>query len=129
MSALTLWTAAYSFSLNLFRNGDNDKLSFNLSKSEIIWDESGEKEWIKINKQYKALTRLAYLMNLAIGSNITFFLMEAVLYYGTRLDEVFFKETTYDACEVLRFIFFFCNTSAILLFSADVCKQVFKKIN
>lgn len=126
MSALTLWTSAYSFSLNLFRFSDSDKLSFDLNKGEKNCQQDGAKEWIKIYSEYKALARLAHLMNMAIGSNVTIFLMEAILYYATRLDEVFFKETTHDACEVVRFIFFFCNTTAILLFSADVCNQVIK---
>ncbi len=145
MAVLTLWTATKSFALILECSPHEEYLmSVFMSKVQVItlsrhpnYKCTGllaagrETKWGKVKNYLKSLKILSKLINQVFGSNVTIFLLEAVVYYATSFDQVFIESHRVDGGSghqeygaMIRLIFYFTSACIILLLSADVCHQM-----
>lgn len=142
LSALTLHTAAASFSTNVRKSQTEQHGSFHpttpseVNASADMWirkrqsitkQEIQENNWIEISTQFKALKRLSELVNKIGGNNLTCILAVIILYYATSLDELLVVgRPDISYVRLLRLVFFYMNYGGNLLISADICNQVCK---
>lgn len=123
---VTLWTPTYLFSRKLLL------LVNSTETSGIENDHDYEKvlflmeRWMMVQQYYLALKKITKLIDKVAGSVNTCFLLEVILFYSTSFDEVFAERGGKHLCwnKVVRMAFFVCSTCAILLFSANICDQV-----
>lgn len=125
MAVITLWKSSRAFALSLCTCKRSDWL-VHKTGSKILTD-FGEKQviidldylsWYNIREQYKALKIFSEMINRQFGHIVTLYLIKVILYYAISLNKVA------DWIKMLTVILYFCGASAILLFSADVCRQV-----
>lgn len=136
---LTLWSAVKSFSLKLENDIMCQKSSVSSTgksqKLDIIsikesrhtghnyW--SHATSWRSVQHELLFLEKLAKLVNNAIGSHMTWFLMESVIHYATNFDSIFVEAGgNKDLGKLINLFFFLWSTCTILIFAADVCYQV-----
>lgn len=81
--------------------------------------------WENIRKQYNALLQLSILINNAIGTNATLFLLEFIFYYAVVIDsDGIFTNRNPDLRVLLSFTFFIGDAWAIFYFAAETAFQV-----
>lgn len=140
MNILTLWSLSRAFSAMLVQNcvhlrGTKMKWGRIFLARDLIWKlqmEPGQLsrnnkviDWQKIDVYFKSLRNLAGLINNLVGTHLTLFLADNVLYYSTTFHQVFILEwENVDKTKVLRLLFFMCNIAFVFVSSADICKQM-----
>lgn len=139
MLVLTMWSATRSFSIRLESNiifarqsaalkrGSQLNLSLISFQGKVYPKQaSGEAtKWKSIHHDIQFLEKLAKLVNKAIGNHMTYFLMEAVIYYATHFDYILVeRRENKDWGKVLHLFFFLGSAYMIIIFAADVCYQV-----
>ncbi len=112
MSALTLWTEANNLAVRY-------ESYFIISKKSTL-------RWKILHQEYSALKYLSNMINNVIGSNITCFLVSSILEYAMSFDEIISmgKNSTSHWIRWIVVGFYFLSAVAILLVSADICRQV-----
>ncbi len=128
--ALTLWSASYSFAksfgdmhsiksdeLDLQLNGKRGRNELNEKWAEQI----RQNDWQRICMNFKAIRVLSFLVNKALGSNVCWFLGDAILAYSLDLDTIF---TSKDYHKRVGLLFNYFCAFGVLFVSADICKQV-----
>lgn len=83
--------------------------------------EIGGFKWSDVYRQFTVIQRLAMLINIGLGSQVTWYLAEAVMYYSVRLNKFL---TSTDIFVRVDLAIFYFTTFGILIFSADICSQV-----
>lgn len=118
VAVLTLWTCARSFSIFV------NSITQELERDEYLTSLEFHAYWEKVDEYYKALQRLASLVNKTFGYLYASFMIDDVLYYSTSFTEVFIQQRQYDYSSNIRVLFFFTNTAASLVLSANIVRQV-----
>lgn len=118
MGVLTLWTCSRLFSKTL--------------RDDICAREHGDvhyhpvSSWIKIDREYKCLLKLADKINEAIGLNVTCFLVIQILDLSTTFHDAFLLESVIlvQWNKILRLVFYSFFAFTIVYFSVDVAKHM-----
>lgn len=131
MGSITLWTCAHSFAQQLqdemLQQTDDDNAFILMSRKLKTDSQLGAYDTVHNN--YLALKKFTSLINSMFDSNVTCFLLDAVLYYSTSFNEVFIEGVGFtDWNKSFRVLFFFCNMCIALLISAEIvhCMQALK---
>lgn len=80
--------------------------------------------WCQVQEQYYAIKELAMMVNCVFGWMKFCFVLESVLYYSARLDEMFLKNGNFRWADIPANCYLLITTGIGLVLSADVCKQV-----
>lgn len=78
------------------------------------------KSWWDVKKEYVAVKKIADSINILFGHIMACYMVKAILYYAISLNKVA------DWIKMTTVVLYFFGASSILMFSADVCRQVFK---
>lgn len=82
--------------------------------------------WFQVRNHYCAIKKLTAMVNRVFGWVQFCFLLETVLYYSVRFDEMFLeRQNKLNWCDIPVNIYFLMITMTAFLLSADVCKQVY----
>lgn len=134
--SLTLWTTAYSFEQNVLSEMRVLKRksipTCVMESTEIpvdtIFDtfstnqyRNAYRSWSNLYDQYKAIHELSRLINKAMGSLMTCYLGESVMYYSVNCNKIIVARDLYTR---IHLIFFYFNILTIFLLSADICHRV-----
>ena len=122
MATMTLWTETKAFRDMLDRTRYLDKV-LDSSKQGIL-SSLRNTEWQLVRKKYLDLQQLANLINQTIGPNVTFCILETILYYAISLDEVVKHGDYNKVAEALYFIFELVYICLIILIAADIPQKV-----
>ncbi|CAL8072522.1 unnamed protein product [Orchesella dallaii] len=119
--AIPLWLVSRSFSLVV-------------SGKDVVQhmgdynDDEGRKQgkelnsnWQEIYGHFKAIQKLSLAINVALGSLVTWFLAEAIMYYSKNLTDLV---TSTDIFRRINKSSYYGMIVGIFLFSADICNQL-----
>ncbi len=127
MATLTLWTATKDFQETLTSGVqlDNYTQVVDPLKQENVPRYTNKiAQWQLIRQQYLYLQKLSNQINEAIGPNVTFCILETILYYAISLDEVVKHGDYNKVAEALYFLFELVYICIIVLFAADIPHKV-----
>lgn len=129
-AAFSLWTVSKCFADDVRESMRNDG-------NEICWENKVSRKppwvivvvekadprtsWQSMFKSFQAIQRMAELMNVAYGSQITWYLAEGLMVYAINLNCLL---TASNELHRLRYLTFYGWTIMILYFSADVGHQL-----
>lgn len=115
--ALTLWMATRRLEKHLTKRNDADMKGIS---------HYGEITWETVKREIIFLKKLSSLINETVGSNITWFTIESLLYYSTYFTELFAINGGFimKMVTVVNLIIFAVEALLTLLMSADVCEKV-----
>lgn len=145
--ALTLWTPANSFAENISQlikldvemPPDNPPKSgkpfpiLGLQKVDV-YNSSGrpqcrqrkQQTWSKIYANFQAIQSLSQVVNVSMGSLLTWYLAEGLMYYSIHMNIVF---VTSDMFQRYLKLSYFLVTCLTLYISADFCNEVITDMN
>lgn len=83
----------------------------------------GELSWSDVYGHFRVVQKLALIINVALGNLVTWYMLEAVMYYSVRLNKFL---TSTDIFVRVDLAVFYFTTFGILFISADICSQVKK---
>ncbi len=120
---LTLWITSGSF---------EDEIRDIVKHDEDFKDQDGElpkivqmntvvNPWSYIYKGFQGIQDLSELINKALGSQVTWYMADGLMFYSISINSVFL---TKDLFRRIHKIIFFVITYIILYISADICKKV-----
>lgn len=143
--ALTLWTPANSFAENISQliKSDVDMANDNPPKSTKpfptpglqkvdVYNSSGRSQsqqskqqtWFKIYANFQAIQSLSEVVNVSMGSLLTWYLAEGLMYYSIHMNIVFITSDIFQRYLKLGYFLVTCLT---LYISADFCNEVIKE--
>lgn len=133
MAVLTMWDASRGFAANLGltvckKNAwvTENEFETNVTVTGVIGRHVkinvDELSWYEVKCQYKALKTLSGMINKIFGHILTCHIVKVILYYAISLNNIA------DWIKMVTVVLYFCGAFAILLFSADTCRNV-RKIN
>lgn len=122
VAVLPLWSCARSFSISV-RSITRDLVRKMTDGKHIIKQEFVY-QWIQVDTHFKALRHLSNLISETFGVFYLVFMIRDILYYSTNFNEVFIQQRHSDWTTALRVAFFFCNSTAVLILSANIASQV-----
>lgn len=117
---MTLWTSIKSFTSGL-PSQQTRKIDIEaIKRQNDVFSENGI-----VYQGYQLVKQLANIINSVYGLSVTLFLVESILYYATSFDDIFVEQSSSnDITKVMRLLFYFGSTCAVLFAAADVSKQV-----
>lgn len=80
--------------------------------------------WAKIEASYGSLLQIANSVNKSFGITLAICIINDVLYYSTNFHQVFIIQPQHDWHTALRNALFFCNTCVLLMFAANIERQM-----
>lgn len=86
--------------------------------------ENGAKIWTQIFMEYKAIKKLASMINDVFGSTMFYVVIETALFNCMNIDDIFLNDSGFDLTKVFSFTMYSVITCVIFLISADVSKKV-----
>lgn len=113
IASLTFWLSAKVFAISLTQTSELAIIRRNTNHG-----------WIKVRKQFEALSDLATLINKVYGSIFASFLLVVILDYSIRFESDFQKLSTAEWNVIGNLVIYFSGVVAVLLFAADACHQV-----
>ncbi|CAL8072524.1 unnamed protein product [Orchesella dallaii] len=120
--AIPLWLISKTFSVAVAEKYDVQHLcDYDEGRN---WRKHGTElnsNWLEIYQHFKAIQRLSLAVNIALGSIVTWFLAEAIMYYSKNLTDLL-RST--DIFWTIDKISFYVLTVGIFIFSADICNQL-----
>ncbi len=88
-------------------------------------DETEKLQWAEVYRTYQSLRQLCEIINKTFGSLLTVYLANVILFNATGMDSVLYiRNISYQ----IRMMFFIVNSTLMMVFAADTCRQVGQKI-
>lgn len=111
MAIMTLWSKVKIFTDSLPKNDLNPQE--NLQVIDFVY------------QNYLSTKQFSKLINSVYGFIVTMFLMDCILFYAINFDDIFVVNTNQNhVIKVIKVIFYFTSTCAVLFVAADVPKKV-----
>lgn len=79
-------------------------------------------QWPDVYRTYQSLRQLCEIINKTIGSMLTIYLANIILFNSTGMDIVIYLR---NVRVQIRLMFFILNSTFMMIFAADTCRQVF----
>lgn len=131
MFVYTLWSSVYNFAYALrVNNLEHFPAELNNALGTVVVSTSDMNQvclpWSMVRKNYNKLKMLADLINEAIGTNVTYLLVSAVLYYAIYFNIIFAEKENLDWTKLVGVLLYFLNACLIFNFSSNICYQVIR---
>lgn len=111
--SITLWIHASAFAKRFLTNQPWQTVSETPSAGE---------SWAKIYENFQAIRSLSHTINSAVGTQVTLYTAESVIFYSLNLNAALTSKNTFRRIDMICFYVLTIGTFAI---SANICSQVF----
>lgn len=80
--------------------------------------------WKYIKVQYRTIKQLAILISQVLGSHMTLFLLQVIVYYSVSFDKIFIEKDFPNWVEIVPVSFYCANNIVVLWITGDISVQV-----
>lgn len=119
---VTLWFYANSFAKSIIVIDSKKGLAFKFHNKVVREQVSFmETKWERIYEGFCAIQEISMAINMAVGSQVTLYAAESIIYYSLNLNAVM---TMKSAVRRMEMVYFYVLNVGTFVISANICSQV-----